>query len=49
MPLPELLKRAFQAVMNGVSYLANVWWSGVVYMTAGIDPTKPLEVNRGRN
>jgi hypothetical protein len=39
------MKRAFQAVMNGIAYLGNLWWSGVVFMATGVDITEPAEEN----
>ena len=30
------MKRAFKAVMSAITYAANFWWAGVVYMVAGI-------------
>jgi hypothetical protein len=39
------MKRAFKAVMNGITYLGNLWWAGVVLMATGVDITEPAEEN----
>lgn len=39
------MKRALQAVVNGVIYLGTMWWAGVVFMTTGVDITEPAEEN----